>query len=491
MKIGIDFGTSFSMPAVVVNGAPRTLLPNGEYAIPSVFYYDTEVGVQIGKAAEDNADFQPLNVKRDIKMELSTNCAAFVADGMTFSAKQIINYIFEEIRKVSLNESKRRELVSQKIDGAVISVPVAFTLRELNLIREAAESPNSDGKDVLNVLGFIREPVAAAISYFNAPNSEDNKTILVYDLGGGTCDVAIVRSSKNASEWYTVIDSDMDRIGGREWDKALIKLIKQKYQEKTGHLDFDAEMENKILKQAINVKHILSDQRVARASVTLSGKTYSCVITVEEFERATANILQSTMQLVNKLIEKCNVPIDYIVCVGGSSNMPQIRKNFESSYPEIPVKLYEPEKAIAYGAAIYAEHLTEKNFLSDICKFSYGALYLDSLSRYQGKKREIINNIIYKGTQLPASSESTSYHIRSGRYTIELPIYESEKTERIYLPTEGTHIGDILIECSENSKESDATLLKMAIDPNGLMTLNAIEVRTGDQVTAEIRLNDF
>ena len=491
MKIGIDFGTSFSLPAGMINGVPTTLLPNGEYGIPSVFYYDSEVGVQIGTAADDNGDFQPKNVKRDIKMEISAHADSFSADGKTFSKKQIISHIFKEITRVSRQESSRRELVSQNIEGVVISVPVAFTLREVSFIREAAQLPESVGGAALKVLGFIREPVAAAIAYFNAPKAEDNKTILVYDLGGGTCDVAIVRSNKNSNEWYKVLDSDMKRIGGRDWDSVLIAMIKRKYQEKSGHMNLDSEAENKIRKQVIQAKHILSSQPSARISVNIAGKTHSCVIAVEEFEHATAELLQSTMQIVSKMKNKCSSAIDYIVCVGGSSNMLQVKKALERDYPTIPVKLFEPEKAIAFGAAIYAEHLTDEKFLKDICKFSYGVRFVENYSKYQDKNRLRIFNYIYKGSQLPASASTTSTPIDDGYQSIFFALYESESMEGVYMPENGTQIGGVLITGLVGSKKTDVFSVDFGIDKSGLLTAKAVEDKTGKTATTEIKLEDF
>lgn len=423
-------------------------------------------------------------------MEISSHADSFTADGKTFSKKQIIGYIFKEIIRVSRQEGARRELVSQSIDGAVISVPASFTLRELNFIREAAQMPESSGGAGLKVLGFIREPVAAAIAYFNAPNAEDEKTILVYDLGGGTCDVAIVRSNRNSSEWYKVIDSDMKRIGRRDWDKVLIEMIKRKFQDKAGIINFDAEAEGKIRKQAIIAKHILSDQQMARVSVLISGKTHTCVITVDEFEKATSEILQSTMSIVQKMIQKCS-SIDYIVCVGGSSNMPQVKKFFEAKYPNITVKLFEPAKAIAFGAAVYAEHLTEEQFLKDICKFSYGARYVDDFETYHDENRLKISNIIYKGSVLPANGVSTSSPVRDNQESSYIAIYESECTDSEYLPEDGTYIGDICLSDVGYRTKNDTTILTITIDQSGLMSLKATDKKSGKSTTAEIQLKDF
>ncbi len=491
MKIGIDFGTSFSLPAGGVNDMAVTLLPAGEYGIPSVFYYDSEVGVQIGVSAEENADYNPAYVKRDIKMEISSKTDTFVADNRAFSKKEIVGYIFREIARVSREECMHRALKSQDIEGVVISVPAAFSLRELTFIREAAQLPVERGGAGLKVLGFIREPVAAAISYFNAPNAEDEKTILVYDLGGGTCDVAIVRSSRTSREWYKVLGSEMERLGGRDWDDALIKLIKQKYAERGGPLVYNLEAERSIRKKAVQAKHNLSRGPSARVAITLAGRTHSCVITTDEFERATQSLLDRSMHIVDKLMRTCTAHIDYIVCVGGSSNMPQVAKAFEKQYPSIPVRLFEPDKAIAFGAAIYAQHLNEEQYLRDICKFSYGAEYVEDFDKYHDKNRLKIWNIIFKDTPLPASGKSNSQRISDSDDDTYIAVYESECTDSIYPPEQGTYIGDVRITGITNGKKGDSTTLTMTIDQSGLMNLKAVDNKTEKTGYAEIQLKDF
>ena len=487
MKIGIDFGTSFSLPAALINNNPATLLSGGQYGVPSVFYYDKRQNILIGKPAENRGRNRPENVVRNVKMEISNpNKKFFRLDGKIFNKKQIVGRILREIKQIALEEIERKQLISQEIDGAVISVPAAFTLRELNFIRDAAQEEAN-----LKVLGFIREPVAAAISYFNAPAAEDDKTILVYDLGGGTCDVAIVRSDKNSKEWYKVIDSDMKRIGGRDWDKLLGELIKRKCREPNSYIEFDLRAESKILEAAINAKHNLSRRDIFIGDIEIEDEIYDFEITRAEFEKITSELLQETMRMADKLKSKCATKIDYIVCVGGSSNMPQVRKAFEKNYPDIEIKLFEPEKAIAFGAAIYAEHFTEENFLHDICKFSYGARYIQKFDKYHDRNRLRIYNIIYKGDALPTSGESTSWKIEDGSSSTYIAIYESECTEEIYLPENGTYIGEIEIRGLRGSKKDDETILTMTIDKSGLMQLKAVDERTGKSADVEIQLEEY
>ena len=487
MKIGIDFGTTFSLPAAIINGHPATLLPGGAYGMPSVFYRDAKQGILIGEPADQRGKFKPENVVRDIKMVISdTSTKNFRLDGRNFTKNQIVGQIIEEIVKIATEEINLKQLASKKVDGAVISVPAAFDLRELDFIKNAAESEAG-----LNVLGFIREPVAAAIAYFNAPSAEDKKTILVYDLGGGTCDVAIVRADKNAKEWYSVLESDMQRIGGRDWDSILVEMIKRKCREEDAYIEFTKRDEEKIRKEAINVKHNLSKLEKFSSQVEVDSEIYDFEITRKDFEKKSSELLQSTMNMVDKLKRKFNGKIDYIVCVGGSSNMPQVKDAFEKNYPDIELKLYDPEKAIAFGAAIYAEHLTEKNYLHDICKFSYGARYVENYSKYHDENRLRIWNIIYKDAALPASGESTSYKIRDNQSSTYIAIYESECKDEVYLPEKGKFIGKVEISDIKNSRKGNATLLTMTIDRSGLMHLTAVDEDTGKSVEVDIHLESY
>ena len=487
MKIGIDFGTTFSLPAALINGHPATLLPGGAYGVPSVFYRDAKMGILIGQPAENRGQHRPANVVRNVKMCISDKSKKdFRLDGKTFTKNQIVGGIINEVVKIAREEISFKQLKSQDIEGAVISVPAAFDIRELDFIRQAAE--NNSG---LKVLGFIREPVAAAISYFNAPSAEDKKTILVYDLGGGTCDVAIVRADKNSKEWYTVLASDMRRIGGRDWDSVLVEMIKLKCREETEDIEFSKRDEEKILREAVNVKHNLSKLNEFASQVEVDGEIYDFEITRREFEKKSSELLQSTMKMVEELKNKFGGKIDYIVCVGGSSQMPQVKSAFEKNYPDIELKLYEPEKAIAFGAAIYADHLKEENYLRDICKFSYGARYIENFAKYHDKDRLKIWNIIYKDTDLPASGESTSYKINAEQNSIYIAIYESECTEDIYDPALGKYIGDIEITGVKNSKTSSGILLTMTIDRSGLMHLKAVDNHTGKSAEADIHLDSY
>ena len=212
MKIGIDFGTSFSLPAIYYLGTQKMLLPAGKYGIPSVFYYDSWDGVVIGEEAEDLGQGENArNLRREIKLDLNSS---FSANGRTFTAKEIVGYILKYVKDIALNTASEN-LINETLDGVVLSVPANFSHNEKQIIKEAAEIPEQNGGPGLRVLGLIKEPVAAALSYFEEPLS-DGTRILVYDLGGGTCDVAIVEANSSLVEKYDVKATETVRRGGKD-----------------------------------------------------------------------------------------------------------------------------------------------------------------------------------------------------------------------------------------------------------------------------------
>ena len=246
---------------------------------------DVEVnanGVLIGHDAEDAGQGnQAKNLKREIKMELNST---FVADGKRFLAKEIVGHILNYVKEISL-QTAREKMINEPLEGVVISVPAAFTMNEKEFICAAAEIPENRGGPGLNVLDFIKEPVAAALTYFSTPLTNNTK-ILVYDLGGGTCDVAIVKADSSADEKYTVVDSAMCRIGGKDWDEKLQKYITDELEKNSGvSVRDNPAYTEKIKRAAIKAKEDFSVKRGGsyrdrvQARIEINGRIYSVEIT--------------------------------------------------------------------------------------------------------------------------------------------------------------------------------------------------------------------
>lgn len=494
MKLGIDFGTSFSLPVTPYLDQHVLLLPGGKYGIPSVFFYSDWDGVLIGEEAEragQGSDAK--NLKREIKLELSSKFT-FIADGKTFSAKEIVGHILDCVVETAMASAKEK-LIDGSLEGVVISVPVAFGHNEKALIKEAAELPKSQGGPQLKVLGFIKEPVAAALSYFRS-SLADKTRVLVYDLGGGTCDIAIVEADSSMREKYIVIDSDMLRIGGKNWDSKLETYITHEVEKLSGkNISNNPGYKEKVKREAIIAKHAFSE-RVAggyrdkvRARIEIDGSTYQVPITREIFDEMTIDLLTKTLEKTRSVLERNDGDtISKIVCVGGSSNMPQVQEGFKRTFPSKEIQIFEPDKAIAIGASIYAQYCDGKDtFLSDIAPYSYGT---DCCRDFDKDPNDmIVVNLIKKGDRLPVTNEhGFRTTVDNAKYITFNIIENSNAVDQYdYVAEHASTIMQIRLELPPNMPKGTSARLHLTLTMDGIITAVAYD-KNDNKISASMQL---
>lgn len=496
MKIGIDFGTSFSVSAVVHHTKLELLLPGSySYGMPSIFYYDELQGILIGNEAEDAGQgIDSKNMIREIKMDLFEK---FTVDKHVFSAKEIVGHILAKVAETAVSVARNKSILTKtgNIEGAVISVPAAFKHNEKAIIEEAAQWEKSAGGAGLKVLRLIKEPVAAAIAYFKKASLPDNTNILIYDLGGGTCDIAVVRSESGICEKYEVTVAEMIRTGGRKWDDALFELVINDLEWQTQRKDLRTnECYSESIKRAVNdgtphcLKHKLSirEQAQATATVSIDGKNYKITITKKAFEEKTRKLLKETIELAKKVYSDPKAgKITYVICVGGSSNMPQIEEALIEAFPNVEVKLFEPENAVAYGTAIYADSIDTTKVV-DIAPFSYGIEYIYNY----GKPNEYhgVRNLIKKGDKLPKKGINESSTAKPGQKSSLFEIFESDKVDNYRRKSE-KKIGEFTlhhpdVKGDEHIKTEDIIML----NESGLLEAQATDKKSGKVEKIRIKL---
>ncbi len=490
MYIGVDFGTSFSQTATLHNGHPLVLLPVDTYGIPSEFYFDSDLGVQVGQDALDCAEgFNSQYLISECKMKLLNTPVMLCKRSFTYAdmAKEIYRYVLHIAKNIA--QTKR---IRDQIDGLVLTMPVRFGYQEKSILKEAAQ--NCMGSTPLKVLDVLKEPVAAAISYYK-DSLEDGKTVLVFDLGGGTCDIALVRSDKSQRELFTVIDDDMERLGGRDWDTALMNYISAEVEKKTGIRIVDHDYYRKQLKtRAVEAKKKLSDGISMSASVRIvlqNGRIISVPITLNTFEEITYDLMERALGCLKRLyaknIAKCN--IDEIICVGGSSNMRQVRYSIQNEFPDIPVRLYEPEHAVVNGAAIYADMIKNnpEQVLSDVSSFSYGVRAYEDYDR--DKEKLVIFNIVYKGQKLPTKGQHSFMTVEPGQTSVCFNVFESENTNGYFeLDQPHTLIGSVSFPLKPNTPKDYEFVCDMTLKGDGFLYFNAKD-KSGKTVPAQFKLS--
>lgn len=476
MFLGIDFGTSFSQVATIQLEVPTLLLPHGVYGVPSEFYYDGEVGELIGQAALDAGQgFDADKLVSQIKMRLAES---FKLDGHDFSAETIVRSIYHCLVTYA-KQTAARNAFPEDINGIVLSVPANFSLQEKDIIYSAASTCMESSSPP--VLAMIKEPVAAALAYFKSPLPH-NKCILVYDLGGGTCDVALVRADDTKQEQYDVIDSDMIRIGGRDWDKLLEKYILDDLTKQftirkldTSQLQLCGSIE-KIRRTAIFMKEQLSDTVRDRVTgrIEINGSVFSIRLSRSTFEQISKNLLQKTINCLSDMYfkHKDECEISDIICVGGSSNMPQVEAAIQKNFPYCNVRLYKPEYAIVNGAAIYAELLgTQTGKVLDFVNYSYGIAIRDPVT-----KQKHIENIIVKSDTIPAIYEKTLWfppNVKCAKF----PVYESIYPDMTYdfNVEKKAHVGTLELRFPNVTTKPTNVVFTMSVRDYGVLEVEACD----------------
>lgn len=354
---GIDLGTTYSCISYVddISGEP-VVVDNveGTNVTPSVVYFEDESSYTVGDVAKESAVVSPENtcdfVKRKMGSEIDK--VAIAIGGTDYSPEQISSLILTKLVRDA------EEQLDTKIKDVVITCPAYFGIAE----RTATE--NAGKMASLNVLEIINEPTAAALCY-GSLRGVDDKVILVYDLGGGTFDVTIIRVTPKE---IVAIATDGDhQLGGKDWDAALISHLQDEFCEQKPDFDgdFDLEALQELQLKAEKAKQQLTAKEKTKVVVSASGMKASIELTREVFDDITSSLLKRTIDKTNDAIkaaeEKGINKIDEIILVGGSCKMPQVKKIVTENYPDIPIKMFEPNEAVAKGAAIHANNLSQGN----------------------------------------------------------------------------------------------------------------------------------
>jgi molecular chaperone DnaK len=345
---GIDLGTTYSCIAYVDTIGKANVLPNQEHQLttPSVVLFEKDARI-VGDEAKNSAILNPDNVVEMVKRHMGEADWYFHYDGSDYSPEEISSYI---LRKLATDAEKT---LGMPIKDVVITCPAYFGIAQREATAQAGEIAG------LQVHEVISEPTAAAIAY--GLQHGRGQTVLVYDLGGGTFDISIIAIKHDAT---TVVATGGDHhLGGRDWDEAIITYLAQQWQEQTGSTDDPLEVIDTLQDlwlKAENAKRALSVRSKTRIAVPHAGKTVKVELTREKFDELTASLLDRTITFTKLTMQAAQkrgyTQFDQIVLVGGSTRMLQVSERLEQEF-HLPLRLFEPDEAVAKGAAIYGQRL--------------------------------------------------------------------------------------------------------------------------------------
>lgn len=535
---GIDLGTTYSCIAYIdANGKPVVLKnAEGDLTTPSAVFFESQTEVTVGSAAKESSKMYPDQVVTFVKRSIGQPGFCLNINGVDMKPEEISSYILKKVVK-DAEDSLRMEGKledDEHIKDVVITCPAYFGVAERDATKAAGVIAG------LNVMSIINEPTAAAITYGVTEDSK-NKTVLVYDLGGGTFDITMI--DIKPGEIKVICTGGDHNLGGKDWDDRVLMYLAEQYQNETGTPDDileDAETMQELSLAAERAKKLLSAKEKAPVAVNYMGERVRVELTRQKFDELTEDLLNRTIDLTKEMFQEAQKKgysqsdVCEILLVGGSSKMPQVMSRVKAEFG-IETKMFDPDESVAKGAAIYASKTSEFNIvLEEIAKkqgktveevkekVQRGEMNVEQEAkkanvqmrggRLPGNDVKIINvssrsfgtcaydvtdnnkwklfNIITRNQELPAEGTSSFCPVQDNQRSVHFQVMESLASDKLVDPELGKEIGCADLELPAGVTRDTEIQVTFHLDESGLLSLRAKEMKGGREVVAKFQTTE-